>query len=274
MNDVEISPSTVQTQDSSPSTVQTQDSSNVKGRSFVQKETNSLVELSPQHGETPSVSKSTAGTSQAVDFVSSGDEVLDASINMLMKVTGVTPEDVERAVGKALRYANADLIDVSYIKERFGVHADDSLKLCNSYVTKHISNVKENTLKVLKYAHTVAGNEDTWERMKKIYMSSAPEKTKQYVDKLLEADFYTEAIDYVVGYVQDSGMFPVVNPTLRGTTAAMNSTTHLTRESFRAEMNNLKERAKGRSLDTGVYRDEYNNLIQRYSMSLRSKSGL
>lgn len=70
------------------------------------------------------------GLSAAVE--STGNAVLDVAVNAFVSMTGCTEGDISRALDKAAQYQDENLIDVAFLKERFGKNSEQAIALAKA----------------------------------------------------------------------------------------------------------------------------------------------
>ena len=98
-----------------------------------QKEQEGQVEAGKPQGDIPSDGKPEGSEDKESEkpkldsdnLAQTGDAVLDASIEMMQRKTGLNSADAEKILSRAFEEGDESLIDVAYIKERFGEDAGD-----------------------------------------------------------------------------------------------------------------------------------------------------
>lgn len=187
-----------------------------------------------------------------------GNAALDAAINVFTTVTKATEADMVRAVGKALEYGREDLIDVAFIKEKFGVNADQAIQLAKAAITEKASNLVRQETEV----HTLAGGKANWDAAISVYHTNAPEYMKAAIVGLMDSGKVKEGTQMLLDFAKSQGLTPgaplLDNPAVvPGAAGALDAT------GFRVELDKLYKEAGGRSLESGVYGDRYKSLMAR-----------
>lgn len=188
-----------------------------------------------------------------------GDDVLDAGIEMMQQVAGLSPADVERIFAKANASGDSADIDKDFIKERFKEHASYIEKLADRYV--QYSNKQAND--VVTGIHDKVGGAERWNLLNETFKQNAPAHLQTAVKALADANDFTNAADIIVGFSESSGLVPVQNGLLKGGAA---SDSALSAKEFSAEYAKLREAAGGRSLESGKFAESYQSLVRRRAL--------
>lgn len=188
-----------------------------------------------------------------------GNAVLDAAIGVMVASTGATQADVDRLVTKALEYGNADLIDEAFARERFKDKADQILALARAAVAEQSASVERSKQAVF----AIAGGQDNWNSAVSIFNSSAPAHIKEAAKMLLDSGKVQEGAKLVMDTVVQAGLVPQVNPTVQAGGVVPSNTGALSAANFSKAMTELKQKAGNRSLESGPFAGEYQQLIQR-----------
>lgn len=191
-------------------------------------------------------------------IMDTGNAALDAAINVFTTVTKATEPDMVRAVGKALEYGREDLIDVAFIKEKFGDNADQAIQLAKAAIAEKAANLERQTNEV----HTLAGGKANWDAAVSVYRTNAPEYMKAAVQGLMDTGKVKEGTQMLLDYAKTQGLTPGA-PLLDNPTVVPGAAGALDAVGFRAELDKLYKEAGGRSLESGVYGDRYKSLMAR-----------
>ncbi len=195
-----------------------------------------------------------------------GNAVLDAAIGVMVASTGATQADVDRLVTKALEYGNADLIDEAFARERFKDKADQILALARAAVAEQTASVERSKQAVF----AIAGGQDNWNSAVSIFNSSAPTHIKEAAKLLLDSGKVQEGAKLVMDTVVQAGLVPQVNPTVQAGGVVPSNTGALSAADFSKAMTELKQKAGNRSLESGPFAGEYQQLIQRRAAGRRA----
>lgn len=194
----------------------------------------------------------------AEGIMDTGNAALDAAINVFTTVTKATESDMVRAVGKALEYGREDLIDVAFIKEKFGVNADQAIQLAKAAITEKAANLVRQETEV----HTLAGGKANWDAAVSVYHTNAPEYMKAAIQGLMDTGKVKEGTQMLLEFAKAQGLTPGA-PMLDNPAVVPGAAGALDGAGFRTELNKLYAEAGGRSLESGVYGDRYKSLIAR-----------
>ena len=187
-----------------------------------------------------------------------GNAALDAAINVFTTVTKATEADMVRAVGKALEYGREDLIDVAFIKEKFGVNADQAIQLAKAAITEKAANLVRQETEV----HTLAGGKANWDAAISVYHTNAPEYMKAAIVGLMDSGKVKEGTQMLLDFAKSQGLAPGA-PLLDNPAVVPGAAGALDAVGFRVELDKLYKEAGGRSLESGVYGDRYKSLMAR-----------
>lgn len=188
-----------------------------------------------------------------------GNATLDVAINAFAQTTGASTDDLQRAVSNALQYGDESLIDVAFITEKFGKHAPQALALAKAAV----ADINQQHAQAKQAVYATAGGEQNWNQAVSVFNTSAPEHVKVAVQTLVNSGRIQEGAQLLLDVVKGSGLLPQVNPTLTGGASTAPAGGALDAASFRKEMEALKKEAGNRSLESGVFGQRYQVLIQR-----------
>lgn len=201
-------------------------------------------------------------TPVASGIESTGNAVLDVAISTFTTMTNCSAADIARALGKAQEYQDEGLIDLAFIKERFGKHSEQALALAKAVLQNSKAESERNQAAAQSAVLEVAGSAENWNSAVTVFNAHADAETKQMVKVLLDNGLVKQGAAQLMQFVQQSGRVPVVSGTqLQGTPASISA--GLSAAEFSTELQKLKTEAAGRSLETGVYGTRYNELMQR-----------
>lgn len=184
----------------------------------------------------------------------------DAAINALAGVVGVTDADLQRALGTALERGDATLIDKAFIAEKFGTQASTFTTLAESVVTDVKQKAEQQNATVNAAIVEVAGDTATWEKHRDAFNTTAPEHIKVAARAMMDSGMVKEGIQFVMQHTQGNVLANAGN--LIGGMPA-NHAAGLSADEFKAQMGELKKEAGHRSLETGVFRERYDNLVKQ-----------
>jgi len=184
----------------------------------------------------------------------------DAAINALAGVVGVTDADLQRALGTALERGDATLIDKAFIAEKFGTQASTFTTLAESVVTDVKQKAEQQNATINTAIVEVAGDTATWEKHRDAFNTIAPEHIKVAARAMMDSGMVKEGIQFVMQHTQGNVIANAGN--LIGGLPA-NHAAGLSADEFRTQMSELKKEAGNRSLETGPFRERYDNLIKQ-----------
>ena len=185
---------------------------------------------------------------------------LDAAINSIAGIAGATDADLQRALGVALERGDVTLIDKAFIAEKFGTQAAAFNTLAESVVTDVKSRTEQQQAKVNQAIVEVAGDQATWEKHRDAFKQTAPEHIQVAARAMLDSGLVKEGIQFVMQHTQGNVLANAGN--LVGGLPA-NHAAGLSADEFRTQMSELKKEAGNRSLETGPFRERYDNLIKQ-----------
>ena len=188
-----------------------------------------------------------------------GSAALDAAINVLASTAGATDADLQRIAGNALQYGDVNLIDRAFLQEKFGKHAAQFEALAIAAVQEQ----KNATNRAASEVHALAGGEAQWNQAVAVFNQSAPDPIRAAVRALIDSGNTQQGAQLLIEMVRGSGLVPNVNPLVSGGAAVPSSQGALGKAEFQSEMAKLKNEAGNRSLETGVFAERYQQLLQR-----------
>lgn len=200
------------------------------------------------------------------DFVPSeytGDEALDTAINTFVDVTGASEADILRATAKAVEYGNPDLVDTTFLTEKFGKHAKQAIALAKQAVKYDVDKATDTHKASQKLAYDSAGGEAGWKQSVSVFNDSAPASVKAAVKVLMDTGDVKSGVELLLSTVNGSGLLPTNNPTLNGGGALGSQGNALSAKQFQVELTKLREQVGNRSLENGPHAESYQNLLAR-----------
>lgn len=135
-----------------------------------------------------------------------GNDPVLASLNGILASTA-PGLDLERAIGKALQYGRADLIDTAYLNEKGGANAAHLQTLAKAIVER----VNEQAVGATQAVYAAAGGKAQWDAAAAVFDKSAPAHLKTVIAKLLDSgnrDGVEQASKAVLDYVRQGGLVP------------------------------------------------------------------
>lgn len=230
-----------------------------------QKEQEGQVEAGKPQGDIPSDGKPEGSEDKGSEkpkldsdnLAQTGDAVLDASIEMMQRKTGLNSADAEKILSRAFEEGDASLIDVAYIKERFGEDAGYIEQLAKAYIQHTQTQVNQ----VIKEVYEVAGGEENWNLYNQTFQQHADEDLKDTVATLSDAGKFAKAARMIVKFAQESGMVPVHGQHIQGGGAVANGA--LSAKGFSEELAKLRQTYRGKSLESGTAAAQYQTLLNR-----------
>lgn len=210
---------------------------------------------------TPTAPAESTNLSANPDEFKTGNPALDASIGVLISVTGATSTDLQRIVGKALEYGDANLVDTAFVTEKFGKHADQMIALAKAAVEEQ----GNSQARAVAQVHALAGSKDNWDNAVSIFNQNAPEHLKSAARMLLDAGQLEQGAKLIMDMVQNAGFVPVANGLLQGGVAPSTGGA-LNAKQFQEGIAALKKEAGNRSLESGPYAQKLQTLHQRRNL--------
>lgn len=193
------------------------------------------------------------------ELPSTGNAILDTSIAAFASVTGATTADMQRAVANALAYGDPSLIDTQFIKDKFGKHADQALQLAQAVVAEQGAS----KARAVNQVHELAGGQQQWDQAVSVFNTNAPDYVKIAVKTMLDSGQIEAGSKLLLETVRAGGLLPNVNAMLPPGTPGAGTNGALGKAEFQTEMQKLKQEAGSRSLESGVYGQRYQELMNR-----------
>ena len=193
----------------------------------------------------------------ALEFEQTGNTQLDIAIDSFARLTGATQQDIERATKSAVSYGDPALVDEAFLRERFGANADVAIKLAKEAVQDSVSQSQA----AIATVHAAAGGQANWDSAVAVFNEKAAPTLKSAVKLMMNSGDVKGGTELLLGYVKDSGLLPNVNPLLTTGGTNLGVSTGLGAGDFKTKMADLSKRAGNRSLETGPFAAEYNQLL-------------
>ena len=200
-----------------------------------------------------------APTSESAQETSleTGNAIIDAGIAMLQKTAGLNQQDVDRALGNALKFNNPELIDKAFLQERFKDNAALAESLCSAFF-KEAQNA---STQLVQDIYKAAGGEQAWVGLRDSFKAAAPEYQKAAARALFDAGKVQEGVSLITDYCRGQGLAVTQGSQVKGQAGLAGAA--LSASEFSAEFAKLRQTAGNRSLASGPFAAQYNSLLQR-----------
>lgn len=208
-------------------------------------------------------SEAPAESSAVTELAETGNPAIDAGIAMLKQVSKLNDSDMVRAIGKAVEYGDANLIDKAFIQERFGEHAAYAEMLAKAYLEDQVGQAQ----KAVNSAYEMAGGKEQWDAATQVFNAKAPEHIRKAARALADSGDITGAAKFVIETCQSLGVMAQVNPKLQGQSG---SPAALTAEAFSQEYSKLRKEVGNRSMESQAFNGRYQELLARRAAGKRA----
>ena len=194
-----------------------------------------------------------------------GDAVLDMGIDAVTRLSGCSREDFIRIVGNAVTRNDISLLDEAFIDEKYGAYKEHFRQITQALIDKRVADTETH----VKVAYGVAGSEEAWKNAVGVFNKNAPEHMKLAVKTMIDNGNVKEGAQLLMEVVRNLGV-----PSKSGGLPSGNGSTNsgLSAQQFREEMHKLTVEAGGRSLESGIYGERYQELLARRAIG--RKAGL
>lgn len=211
------------------------------------------------------LNKSEAPTpaSAPTELAETGNPAIDAGIAMLKQVSKLNDSDMVRAIGKAVEYGDANLIDKAFIQERFGEHAAYAEMLAKVYLEDQVGQAQ----KAVNSAYEMAGGKEQWDAATQVFNAKAPEHIRKAARALADSGDIAGAAKFVIETCQSLGVMATVNPKLQGVSGSAGA---LTAKAFSEEYSKLRKEVGNRSLQSQAFAGRYQDLLERRAAGKRA----
>lgn len=204
----------------------------------------------------------TGAADAPTELAATGNPAIDAGVAMLTKVSGMSDQDMQRAIGKAVEYGDKNLIDKAFIKERFGEHAAYAELLAEAYLDDQVGQAQ----RAVSEVYELVGGKGNWDATAQIFKAKAPEHLQAAARALANSGDLKGSAKLVVETCQSLGLIPNVNPQLRGGAGNYGA---LSASEFTKEYQALRKEAGNRSLESNAFKERYESLLTRRAAGKR-----
>jgi hypothetical protein len=145
--------------------------------------------------------------------------------------------DLDRAIGKALVYGDAALIDTAYLTEKGGAQAANLALMAKAIVGRVVDQAAAGE----QAAFAAAGGKAQWQAAAGVFDQKAPAHTKLVVKSMLDSgnpELIAAASKTIVEFASGSGFVPVA-PHLQAPTSGGGGVQALDKNGFQAELRKL-----------------------------------
>jgi hypothetical protein len=217
------------------------------------------VEKAPAAAPAPEATAAPAPAADADPVVdaagefSTGNKALDIAVSSFVKSTGATDADIQRACQNAIDYGDVNLIDKSFLAERFKDRAADATALVEAVVEQAVVE-KQRTVDAV---FELAGGKDQWTSALQVYKQHAPAGLQKALGLMFnsgDAASVKEAAQMVVEYAKGSGVLSNVSQGRQVASAGMADSSGLSQQEFQAAIGKLNQSSR-------TYVQDYERLI-------------
>lgn len=173
----------------------------------------------------------------SVDIDGLNDPVLQS---MAYAMTAGAPKgfDLNRAMGLALERGDSALVDVAYIRDKFGADAEHRIRIAQGIV----QSVQQQSQAAAEGAYAEAGGREQWQVSAGAFNSQAPEELKLAVVQLLDSgdpNLVKAGARLVVQFSRSAGVVPQQGQHYRPGAATPAPAMALDKHGFQAELRKL-----------------------------------
>lgn len=178
----------------------------------------------------------TPGAAVNVGELSTATDPVLKSMTDMFTASG-TGIDLDRAIGKALVYGDAALIDIAYLTEKGGANAANLSIMAKAIVSRVVDQAAAGE----QAAFAAAGGKAQWQAAAGVFDQKAPAHTKLVVKSMLDSgnpELIAAASKTIVEFASGSGFVPVA-PGLQAPTSGGGGVQALDKNGFQAELRKL-----------------------------------
>ncbi len=172
----------------------------------------------------------------------SGDPILDSMAAVLQ--TAVPGVDLDRLLGKAVEYGDANLIDLAYLQEKGGANSAQLLRIAQGIV----QTVNAKTAAVTGEVHALAGSEANWNACAAAFNQKADPALKAVTKQMLDSknnEQIKAAAKLIVDFAKGTGIVPTQAGLVQNVGAVPVSGQGLSKDEFQAELRKLNPQDRG-----------------------------
>jgi hypothetical protein len=180
------------------------------------------------------------------ELTTANDPVLSSMTAVFTSVGGDV--DLDRAVGKALMYGDASLIDLAYLTEKGGANAAHLTVMAKAIVERVQAQAEAGAQAVF----AVAGDQAQWQAAAAVFDQSAPAHTKLVIKQMLDSgnpQAISAAAKSVVEFAQSSGQLVQRPGLVQAGAAQLSSAQGLDKVGFQAELRKLAPNSRSYEAD-------------------------
>lgn len=184
-----------------------------------------------------------------------GNKAIEVAVNAFCKSTGATEQDIDRATSKAIEYGDPNLIDVQFLKERFGADADSAIELTKAVIEYSATE----TERLIQDVYNSAGGKEAWAQSVSLFNSVAPKSMVNVIRTMLDSgdvNSIREASKAIVDFASNSGAMVAKSGTRIQAGGGISNSQGLSAEEFREERGKLNPNSRN-------YEEQYYSLMER-----------
>ncbi|HVH93237.1 MAG TPA: hypothetical protein VM783_17870 [Candidatus Acidoferrum sp.] len=171
--------------------------------------------------------------------------------------------DLDRAIGKAVSFGDASLIDVHYIREAGGQNAEQLTEIAKGIV----ASVNAKAQAVTADVHSLVGGEANWNASVAAFNQAAPHELRVIVGEMLDShdtNRIKAGAKLVAEFGKSSGHIPQQGASLLNTVSAGSQGQGLSKAQFKQELAKLNKN------DEAAYAEAREALIARRTLGARA----
>lgn len=208
-----------------------------------------------------------APTPTAQPVPQSGSNYIETSINHLTSSLGVSADKFDAVIASAIQYGDPNLINPAALGVQL---TPEQTAQVQSLAQGAVQYVNAENSRVDNIAYTAAGGKAQWDQAAGVFSSSADANTKGYVEYLVSTGQHEQAAQVVLNTVRGYGYQPQGQAPIQA--SAIAGQQGLTSAEFKDQIGKLKMEAGNQSLESGIFGERYQALIQQ--RALGAKQGL
>lgn len=193
------------------------------------------------------------------DAYSTGNPVLDTAAKTVLQSMGSNPQEFVELITNALEHQDVELVDWTKVEMKYPQYKEQIRTLTKAIIDNNQAQAKS----VFDKAYSIAGSKENWEKAVALFNANAPSYLKETVKTMIDSGNQEAGMQMLVNAVKGLGTTPATGGTPNLNGQGGGGPKGLTYREMQQEVHKLMKEAGGASLESGVYGQRYQEIMER-----------
>jgi hypothetical protein len=190
-----------------------------------------------------------------------GNSYIETSINHLTSSLGVSADKFDAVISAAIQYGDPNLVNPAALGVQL---TPEQTAQVQQLAQGAVQYVQAENQRVNSIVYAAAGGQEQWNQAAGTFSSVADANTKSYVSYLVDTGNHEQAAQVVLNTVRSYGYQPQGQAPIQA--SAIAGQQGLSSTAFKDAIGKLKMEAGNQSLESGIFGEKYQLLIQQRAL--------